>query len=776
MISNNIFHTVFRKNFSLVLITTLLVCQLAEAQNNIPLGAWRSHFAVNNTVTLDWDGANTIYAGAPQGLVRFDIESNSFDQLSKQDGFSESEVAKIKYHDKLKLWIITYINGNIDIIDDNRIYNLNSVLRNTSITNSKKVNHISFNENNAYLSMDFGIVVLNLTKKEIKESYLSIGDNGSAIQVYSTTFLKDSIFVAGSKGIIASALNSNVNKLDYRNWRKIPDNRHPAKPSMALKYKLLTTLNNVLYAATDTFGIASFSENQWKPIYKSSNTTSATYNFLSTFKNTILTSIGNTFIGINNDTTIYEGCFAPLDVVSKDGKRFWAVSNTIGICYHDGTNNQSFQLKGVYRPDAFRLFSHDGYMFCTSGGYSSTGGFQGTDKGFYRYYEGDWENFNPTNGAFPGRVAVSDVTYNPFENNYYFSCFDGLVQWKSKNEYKTFNASNALFTDLYPGNSFYFNYGVAVDSKGTTWASVNVFNSLKDPVLFSKGLSDDVTSWKKFILPFSTLNSNGNLFIDKHDNIWLCALENMKGGVVVFNEKKNQSRRLTDISAEGTLTSPVVNCVEQARSGEIWLGTNNGVCTISDPQNVFNSNLAASIPVYDSRALLRNKMVNCIKADAADRKWIGTADGLWLFNQDGSELIQYYNMENSPLPSNIINDIDIIDKTGEVFIATSKGVVSYRSDATLGSDTENGAATVFPNPIKPDYNGVVAVSGLINDAVVKITDISGTLVYQCVSKGSTASWNLHDIRGKRVQAGIYLIFSSTSQGEGSLISKLAILE
>lgn len=776
--SNIIFQMIFKKSYNSVIFITALFCsQVLYAQTNIPIGAWRSHFAVNNTTTIDWDGENTVYAGAAQGLVRFDIATSSFQQLSKQDGFSESEVAKIKYHDNLKIWLITYKNGNIDILDDNKIYNLDAIARNTNITSSKQITHINFNENNAYLSAEFGVVVVNLAKKEIKESYLSIGDNGSSIKAYSTACLKDSIFIASSKGIIGAAIDPKINKLDYRNWRKVKANVSTDNPSIVFSYKLIAAANNKLYAVADGYGVDVLDNNQWTRAYARSNN----FYTLSSVQNQIFTTTGNSIIGIANDnsTTIYDGCLSSYELASKDGKHFWSASHTVGLCYHDGIRATSYSTKTVYASASFRMFGQANTMTCTSGGYSDNGLFTEDNKGFYQFNEDGWSNYSWHLGTGPYILSASQISFNRFNGYYYISSLNGLLKWKSQSDYVYYNDTNSPLTNLVPGHPsgvpYIFNIGVNCDSKGTVWSTYTERNPQTTPILYSLDLSNN---WKTYTVPYSGLFESGDLFIDSYDNKWLIPLQN-KSGVIVFNEnsKTTTHKRLIESVDAGSLPGATVNCLANARNGEVWVGTTNGVCVFNDPGNILQSNkVNASIPVYDSRALLRNKIVTCIKADAADRKWIATNDGLWFFNQDGSELLAFFNTENSPLPSNNILSMDIIETTGELFIATSQGIVSYRSDASVASDTENSHVLVFPNPVKPEFNGPVAITGLINEAVVKITDITGALVFQTVAKGGTATWNQLDVRGKKVQSGIYLIFSSDSQGGNSLISKLAIIE
>ena len=164
-----------------------------------------------------------------------------------------------------------------------------------------------------------------------------------------------------------------------------------------------------------------------------------------------------------------------------------------------------------------------------------------------------------------------------------------------------------------------------------------------------------------------------------------------------------------------------------------------------------------------------------IAIDGGNRKWVGTNDGLWLFNEDLTKVLLYFNADNSPLPSSYISDIKIQPLTGEVFFATSQGLISYRGTSTEG-DENFDSVKIFPNPVKPDFTGLVGISGLASDVSVKITDVAGNLVYETKAQGGTAVWNVRDYNGKRAATGVYLIFCAASDGSAKFVSKIAVVE
>jgi ligand-binding sensor domain-containing protein len=200
-----------------------------------------------------------------------------------------------------------------------------------------------------------------------------------------------------------------------------------------------------------------------------------------------------------------------------------------------------------------------------------------------------------------------------------------------------------------------------------------------------------------------------------------------------------------------------------------------GIAYFIDTYNIFTSVSDAVKPIIDNRYLLRNEKVNVIKVDAANRKWVGTDNGVWLFSPSGETQLQNFTIDNSPLLSNVIRDIEINSLTGEVFFATDKGIISYRADATASESTFKDVK-IFPNPVTSNFTGTVGISGLATDAIVKITDINGRLLWETQAAGGTATWNVRDYHGNRAGTGVYVVFAASQDGVESAVGKIAVVE
>jgi len=272
--------------------------------------------------------------------------------------------------------------------------------------------------------------------------------------------------------------------------------------------------------------------------------------------------------------------------------------------------------------------------------------------------------------------------------------------------------------------------------------------------------------------------------VDRNGYLWFI---NKQAGLVVFNpngtvtdESDDQFKTLTTAEGGGNLPSNTVRCITEDIDGEIWVGTEEGVAVFYAPENVFTENDfdAQQILIEQDgniQILLETEKVSAITIDGANRKWIGTQGaGVFLMSEDGTNQIYAFNKDNSPLISNNINDIEINHETGEVLFATDLGIISFQSEATGFSD-DYADVYAFPNPVREDYDGPIAIRGLLGETDVKITDIAGNLVFETISKGGTATWFGRNLQGERVQTGVYVVFCSDSEGEKTFVTKILLV-
>jgi len=281
--------------------------------------------------------------------------------------------------------------------------------------------------------------------------------------------------------------------------------------------------------------------------------------------------------------------------------------------------------------------------------------------------------------------------------------------------------------------------------------------------------------------------SIGKIIVTQNDDKWV-VIPRAKGyGLFVLNNTNDQTKAINVMAqfknADGEFLTqmPDIYSLAEDLDGEIWVGTSGGVAVYSNPENVWTESvLYASRPginMHDDKfhPLLEKEVITAIAVDGANRKWFGTrTSGVFLISADGETEIHHFTSENSPLPGDEISDIAINQKSGEVFIGTSAGLISYMGEAVRGNDAFSDVY-VAPNPVRETYTGPIVVKGLIENTDVKITDITGNLVYKTTSLGGQAIWDGKNQNGNRCKTGVYLVFLTDPLGDQTKITKLLFI-
>ncbi len=607
------------QHLTIIRLTKLFIifhCLLPNA--NAQIGTWRTHFNYLNTKDLAIVEKN-IYCVTENGFFYYDTEAKQAIKLSKIDGFTETGIAKIGYNSSSKTLVIAYQTGNIDLLTVNakgepaKITNISLLKESSSIQGNKAVNHIQFKDKIAYLAYDFGLVVLDIDKQDIRETYQNLGDNGSAINIYKTVFTPDSIYLSTSQGIRGAKFAPNINLQYFGNWK-----------TLISKRLSMSNFQNGIVLASDLGEIFTYQNGKYGNFIK----------FLGKIEDIELVNNQEYFIKTLNAVTILNNATLQLNKITESKIQ------------------QPQQLK------------------------SETIG---------KYWIADYKN---------GLISNSEGNYK----NYSPSSLDTLYQTRRDS--------------------------IVLDLDGNRWIRQGDF-----------------------------------------------------GGILIINPKNQRQFAFTGIGS-GNLPSNNVKSLAIDRDGQMWVGTDKGVVVFDNPSAVFSGkNFDAYTPVFERRRLLGNETITSITVDGGNRKWMGTKNGIFLFSPDGTELVSNFTEKNSPLPINEISYITAELNTGEVYIRTPKGMVSYRGSATEGSlKQDESAVKVFPNPVRPDFEGQIGIEGLVENAFVKITDVAGNLVYETRANGGTAVWNGKTLAGGRVETGIYLIFSANKKGEETLVSRLAVVK
>ena len=747
------------------------------AQFKVPtVNSWRVHMSYLSNQSVVRVGS-VYYVGSSSGMFKFDKEEGSLDVFSRVNGLSDVEVKKLVYDETSETLVIIYQNANIDLMQQGRITNISNILT-QSIIGEKVINDVFVEEGIAYLACSFGVVKIDLNKKQIVDSYQNIGPNGTNLNVQDAALFNDFLYLSTPIGLFRASTRSG-NLSDYNFWNRF-DTLTACNQLVAYNSQLFIGSHANLYAYD---GITNSSVSGVTEGNVITNLRVSQSHLLVVLPPKLVDFAGGALV----KSETHPGY---IDAVLDEQLNFNILLNGVGLVLLEPAGTRYITPKGPYGNTAIKfsysanrkqLFVAGGFVDGIDGerGWSNTG----NNNKYYVFDGNEWSTPKFLNNPFVDRCRdLIDVVCDEKSNKTYLCSYGtGVLEVSNltpTNLFDTANTSGKLgfFVNEFPGFRPVFASGNALDAQSNLW--VTCFGA-------AKPLSLKTASGQWYSFSFNGGNASlGRVVCDNNlprNNKWITNVKG--GGLYVYNEGDNVGSEnddrftiLTTEKGKGALPSRNVICMALDKNGEMWIGTDKGLCIISDPTAVFkNRNYDARQLIFNTGSFnsifLGTDAILCIKVDGANRKWIGTRNGVWLVSEDGYTVIRNFTTDNSPLLSNVVYDIGIFEETGEVFFATEKGIISYAGDATDAGD-KHKQVFVYPNPVKPEFNGEIAIRGLANESNVKITDMAGNLVYETKANGGMATWNGKNFNGKRAATGVYLIYSSNDDATETYVTKL----
>ena len=775
-----------KKYFLFHFFIFLLFPVLLQAQTGI--GQWRTHLPYSEV----FDVAVTprlIYAATPYTLFTFRLEDDKISVFDKVKGLNDLGINKIGYDNTSGQLLVAYSDANIDLIDDEgNVVNIPDIF-NKYMLGIKTINNIFFRDEFAYLSCSFGIVVLDMKKHEIKDTYY-IGPDGSALDVLDITANDTALFAATANGIYYSNLNAS-NPADYRQWHF--ETRLPVPQQ---KYNLITAFGGKIYAnytsdKWDGDTLYAFNGHQWDyflPLNHSHhfqlNAEGEALLLVNRYWVDGYDASGNRIFYVNKSGT--EG-IEPLAARGDVHGDVWIGTKKKGLLKTRDQNNQQelIQPNGPGSVNVFGLDSRDETVWVVPGGYHSDWSKAYIHDGVFSFCDGQWKTLDQTN--MPVFDSITDpvcVKVDPANTQtVYVGTFqEGILKFEDQKLTTVYSRNNSSLQPWSANPGLVLVSGLDFDDNHNLW----VANS-GAPQLLSVLKNDG--NWKSFNLGASLSSIDvGALMVDKNNNIWIKKRNN--GMVIVYNYNNtvddpsdDQVKVLNASRGNGNIQGSIVYSFATDNDGQVWVGTDKGINVFYSPETIFETGTDFDaqqilVPRNDGTGLadilLVTETVTAIAVDGGNRKWVGTQRaGIFLFSPDGLEEIHHFTSENSPLLSNNITGITI-DKNGEVFIGTDKGLISYRGTATPGNVTYSDVYA-YPNPVRQNYTGLIAIKGLVTNASVKITDSYGNLVYETKAEGGQAVWDGYTFNHVHVSTGVYLVFVTNSDGTESMVTKILVM-
>ena len=752
-------------------------------------GQWRLHVPSNKALGVVAQ-SDRVFAAYVNGVLEYDYSSGETSIWDAVNSLSDISISCIGYSSSNDAVFIGYENGNIDRIKANGLVNIPAITL-AQIQGSKRINNFVEYNGYIYAATGFAIVKIDPVKNEVRDTYYPTNGNQSIVDL---AFKNDSIYALTDDKMYRGYIN-NIALADPSQW--LVDARVPLLAQNS--YEQIELVGDSLYVL---YRNASYGLDSVYSIRANSMEVSIVEPFAMEIYS-IANVGGRLAVNFDGGTIIYKDDLSLFDYLGaypfgggtklngldyNDGV-YWLADDDAGLVkYTNSVVAEVISFTGPPDNDFFSLDWNKGKLAVASGKLIGPDGNTYGRSGVYTFEDETWTLSDPDVLNMWKDQDIWDfasVSVNPVNKNVAVGTYSKIpvsILDNNGTVIDTMTTYNAPLEKTSLGNGKSYVSDVTYDSEGNLWV-LNAYSNKPLKVLDKEG------SWYDFNLGTSAKSKHtGKLVIDGNGNKWFAVTG---VGMYGFNDQgtisspnDDQYILLNSGANTGGLPSNQVNAIAVDFDNEIWIGTDNGFAVLYNSNGTFDAGYgeynAQRIKLeYEGNVeyVLGSTDITDIEVDGANRKWFGTSNaGIILLSADGLEIIEQHTMENSPLISDNILDLELNQTTGELFIVTDQGLISYRTDATYGESNYDNV-TVFPNPARPDYDGPITIQGIKYDSDVRITDAGGNLVYQTTSNGGTATWNGRTLQGDKVTTGVYLIWTAPNDSEvkGRKVGKVLVV-
>lgn len=754
--------SMFTYRWLIIWVINIWFVSTAVAQNQlgIPTGTWRTHLSYHTPKFCE-ASSRYVYAATDNGFWRTD-NFGQMTVLRKTDGFAAEEITCLNFEPQRNILFIGYIDGGIDLlINDQQIVHI-AGFKNKALQGNKQINHVSFFNNTALVSTEFGILILDLLRYEIRDSYTSIGPFGTQLPVKSAAIVRDSIYVATENLILQAPWNNLVNLNDFQQWRTLIE--------IDLPQSLTNWNDTLLYHiaipnSKESRLIGYFGGNHFTVLNTPERIVDlfVNANGLHVFRPGNIYNFRNGQVFNDNINLVVNATQAP------DGIYWFCTGLKTGVINKHPSGELSFRPNGPPNRSIFSMSQSGNWLLCAGGGVSATFGNAFNTSGYYLYNQDGWRSELPSNFS-RGLYDYIFTAYNPVNSKYYAATHSfGMIEFTNGNITNRFDETNSPLQRI-DDSMFIHIGGLGIDSKGGMW----VVNRNNANALLYRNLNGDWLSMR--------MRNNENdvvrLHIDKEDRKWFIM---QSGGIWVFHEGKNigssSDDRWIKLTTGNGLVSNQVLSINSDKNGYVWIGTNQGLNIFTGRDIFTNPKMDRFIVEQDGAVgyLMGEEYIRDILVDGGNRKWFATTNGVFCIDEYGQRVIKHFTKENSPLLSNRTIALGQVDYSSELFIGTDFGIISYQNDAGKGNESF-GEIKIYPNPVYPKYGGEITIEGLANNAEIRIADVQGRLVYQTKANGSKATWNGRRLDGTKPNSGVYFVFAINQDGSETALGKFVFIQ
>jgi hypothetical protein len=756
--------------------------------SQVETGSWRLHTATMRALDIAQDD-EFVYTAYENGLMKYHLDSKEKTLLNKMNGLSDILLSCIYYDTIDQALYIGYKNGNIDKVSGNTVINIPAI-KLASISGSKKINRFYRYGATVYIATDFGVVLVNPLKNEIKDTYYPTNSVAPIVDIE----IKDQQILALSPSKLFIGNIGDVLLPSPQGWTQ--DMRVPMVFNST--YAAIEKVNEEVFVLqkTNAFGndtILKLTPTEF--VYFDYYSVGLEIANLTQHENKLDVLADGALLTYNANGQLIESAlsfylgiyFRPNQMVVLENGEKWMADEFSGPIRVIGEYSyEKVTYPGPPRNDFYAMDWNKGKLAIASGRleFKSPGFLR---HGYYLFQDENWSyNDNTTLSQWQG-IDIHDfidISVNPKNPEEVavstYSAYPVSIINTANNSCSVYDQTNSAIQLSLAGNGWSLVSDVCYDTKGNLW----VLNGWSDRPLVVKRADN---TWSAFDCGVEARNKyTTRMVIDKDQNLWFATETN---GLFGYNYSETIDNigddfhiNLSSGDFSGALPSNNVTALAVDLDGELWIGTDAGFAVLYNTTGSFTANPgdynAQRIKVRfegNVEYVLGSTHITDIEVDGGNRKWMATAGaGLVLLSSDGSEIIKQFTKENSALISNNIYDIKMNQETGELFIITDLGLVSYRSDASQ-DDADYSSTKVFPNPVRPGYEGLITIQGIRYDSDVKVTDVAGNLIFKTTSNGGTATWDGKRVDGTKVESGVYLIWTATNTGSSNKVGKVVVV-
>lgn len=739
---------------------------------------WSGHFSYTSVKSIS-QGNDRVYAAAENAIFTYDLSTHELATLSSINGLSGEFISTIYYSESFGLLVIGYENGLIEVVidgDDDILTVVDILDKQTIPPSRKRINHLSEYNGNLYISAGFGISVFNLEALEFGDSYF-IGDLGTQIEISQSAVREPFIYATSPEGGVFRAEVANDDLIDYQSWTNIA----------AGNYQGIQTLNNEVYTLKnnkEVYLVPSTGPFLLKNIFSEN-----VVDFLVNDDLLTVTSVNKMYAysaGFTEQGSI--GVIPDFEYELQSGlafnNYFYMGTTEIGMLITPFNNNQAEQLlpDGPILNQPFAIDTSPGQLWVGFGDIDvNFNPFPLSRRGISNLKDGIWTNipYEDLEAAVGGEVTdIVKVIINPenAEETFMSSYQKGLLKIDGLTPTVLFNENNSPLTvpPNLPAAEIRI-YGSDFDRQGNLWFVQSRINEGLIKRSSSGGFERiDISA----IIDAENEIALSSLAVSREGYVFFGATEN---GLIGYNPTTGALNKIGEGIGSGNLSTNNIRALEFDNQNRLWIGSLNGLRVLYNVGGFFEEGTntdAQAIIILDGdvpQELLYEQSITDIEVDGSNNKWISTAtSGVFYLSSNGQETLLRFTKNNSPLPTNNIQDIAIDEESGVVYFATKNGLVAYNGTSTAPRE-DLSAVYAYPNPVRPGYTGFVTIDGLTARANVKITDLEGNLVFETTSEGGSVIWDTTAFGRYRVATGVYLVLVTTKDAQETKVTKIMIV-